>query len=201
LALPPVGRSPVKRTFDIGMALALLVLLAPLMICIAIVIRATSSGPALFRQQRTGLNGKVFQILKFRTMRVMEDGPLRAARRDDERVTPAGSILRRSSLDELPQLLNVLRGEMSLVGPRPHALAHDELFVSIAPEYPDRFQARPGLTGLAQISGFRGEIRTPECLSGRLEADLRYVRDWTPLLDLRILAVTAAIVWRDQKAY
>jgi putative colanic acid biosynthesis UDP-glucose lipid carrier transferase len=198
---PQVGRSVAKRMFDLVAALALLVLLAPLMIGIAIAIRLTSPGPALFRQKRTGRNGRVFQILKFRSMRVMEDGPLQAARRDDARVTPVGSLLRRTSLDELPQLLNVVRGEMSLVGPRPHALAHDELFASIAPDYDERFGARPGLTGLAQISGYRGEVRTTECLLARLEADLRYIRGWSLWLDLKILAITAAIVWRDQKAY
>jgi putative colanic acid biosynthesis UDP-glucose lipid carrier transferase len=183
------------------MALGLLIFLAPLLITIALLIRATSKGPALFKQRRTGLNGRVFQIYKFRTMTVMEDDEIKAASRDDHRVTPVGAVLRRSSLDELPQLLNVLRGDMSLVGPRPHAVAHDELYSAVMPEYSSRFRARPGVTGMAQITGYRGEIKTMDCLKGRLAADIGYISQWSLLLDLKILAATGVRIWQDDRAY
>jgi putative colanic acid biosynthesis UDP-glucose lipid carrier transferase len=197
----PVGRSAAKRMFDLMVAAGLLVFFAPLMVLIAVLVRATSTGPALFKQRRTGLNGKVFYIYKFRTMTVMEDGRLLPARKEDSRVTRVGAILRRSSLDELPQLLNVIKGEMSLVGPRPHAIAHDELYCTLLPNYADRFRARPGLTGLAQVTGFRGEMKTIDCLKGRVEADLRYIADWSLLMDIKVLCSTAVLIWQDDKAY
>lgn len=197
----PVGRSAVKRSFDLLLATGLLVFFAPMLLLIAVLVRATSSGPALFKQRRTGLNGRIFYIYKFRSMTVMEDGKVLAARREDARVTRLGAILRRSSLDELPQLLNVLKGEMSLVGPRPHAIAHDELYGTLLPNYPERFRARPGLTGLAQTTGFRGEIKTIDCLKGRVDADLQYIGRWSPLLDIKVLWATALLFWRDERAY
>jgi len=196
-----VGRALSKRVFDVVAALGLVFFLAPLLIMIAVAIRVTSKGPALFKQRRTGLNGKVFRIYKFRTMSVMEDGDVRAARRDDQRVTPIGAILRRSSLDELPQLFNVLKGDMSLVGPRPHAVAHDELYTAVLPDYPSRFRARPGLTGLAQVTGFRGELTTLESLKGRISADNRYIAHWSLGLDLKILLSTVTKIWDDELAY
>jgi putative colanic acid biosynthesis UDP-glucose lipid carrier transferase len=198
---PGPASSAAKRVFDVALALALLCFFSPLLLAIALAVRLDSPGPALFRQRRTGLNGRPFQILKFRTMTVMEDGALTAVSRGDPRVTRIGAVLRRTSLDELPQLLNVVLSEMSLVGPRPHALAHDERFAQEAPDYALRFAARPGVTGLAQISGFRGEIVSREGLAGRVDADLRYIRGWTLLLDLRILLSTARMVWADDKAY
>jgi putative colanic acid biosynthesis UDP-glucose lipid carrier transferase len=197
----PVGRSLAKRLFDTMMATGLLVFFGPMMLLIAVLVRTTSKGPALFKQRRTGLNGKVFHIYKFRTMTVMEDGHLLPARRDDSRVTRLGAILRRSSLDELPQLFNVVRGEMSLVGPRPHAISHDELYVTLLPTYTERFRARPGLTGLAQVTGFRGEMKTIDCLKGRVEADLRYISEWSLLMDLKVLFRTAVLIWQDERAY
>jgi putative colanic acid biosynthesis UDP-glucose lipid carrier transferase len=197
----PVGRSIAKRVFDLVMTAGLLLFFAPMMMLVALLVRATSKGPALFKQRRTGLNGKIFYIYKFRTMSVMEDGRLLPARQKDNRVTPLGSVLRRSSLDELPQLFNVLKGEMSLVGPRPHAISHDELYATLLPNYVERFRARPGLTGLAQVTGFRGEIKTIDCLKGRVEADLKYVKEWSIGADLKVLWSTALIVWRDEKAY
>jgi putative colanic acid biosysnthesis UDP-glucose lipid carrier transferase len=197
----PVGRSLAKRLFDLMTASALLVFFAPMMLLIAMLVRATSPGPALFKQRRTGLNGKVFYIYKFRTMTVMEDGRLLPARREDSRVTRVGAILRRSSLDELPQLFNVLRGEMSLVGPRPHAISHDELYCTLLPTYVERFRARPGLTGLAQVTGFRGEMKTIDCLKGRVEADLRYIAQWSLLMDVKVLFTTALLIWQDERAY
>jgi putative colanic acid biosynthesis UDP-glucose lipid carrier transferase len=197
----PVGRSWAKRLFDLVMASGLLLFFAPMMLLIALLIRVTSPGPALFKQRRTGLNGKVFYIYKFRTMTVMEDGRLLPARREDTRVTKPGAILRRSSLDELPQLFNVIRGEMSLVGPRPHAISHDELYCTLLPHYTERFRARPGLTGLAQVTGFRGEMKTIDCLKGRVEADLRYIGEWSLIMDLRVLFSTAILIWQDERAY
>jgi putative colanic acid biosynthesis UDP-glucose lipid carrier transferase len=197
----PVGRSLAKRLFDVMTASGLLVFFAPMMLLIAVLVRATSKGPALFKQRRTGLNGKVFHIYKFRSMTVMEDGNLRPAQRDDARVTKLGAILRRSSLDELPQLFNVVRGEMSLVGPRPHAISHDELYVTLLPTYTERFRARPGLTGLAQVTGFRGEMKTIDCLKGRVEADMRYISEWSLLMDLKVLFRTAVLIWQDERAY
>ena len=198
---PAVGVSLSKRAFDVILTLLLLLFFAPLMMTIALSVIATSRGPALFRQRRTGLGGQVFVIYKFRTMTVMEDGEVQAACRGDKRVTPIGAVLRRSSLDELPQLLNVLRGDMSLVGPRPHAVAHDELYSAVMPEYSSRFRARPGVTGMAQITGYRGEIKTMDCLKGRLAADIGYISQWSLLLDLKILAATGVRIWQDDRAY
>lgn len=196
-----VATSALKRLFDVIAAAALLLLLAPLLLAIAVLIRLDTAGPILFRQRRTGFKGDVFAIYKFRTMAVMEDAVLSAATRDDRRVTRVGAILRRTSLDELPQLLNVLKGEMSLVGPRPHAIAHDLTFRVIRPDYQERFEARPGITGLAQVTGHRGEVRDDTCLHGRLDADLAYIRHWSFWLDLKILLATAQRIWDDEKAY
>lgn len=197
----PVGRATSKRMFDFTAALGLLLFLAPMLLLIAILVRLTSKGPALFKQRRTGLNGKVFRIYKFRTMTVMEDGRLLPARQEDSRVTRLGAILRRSSLDELPQLLNILKGDMSLVGPRPHAISHDELYSTLMPEYSERFRARPGLTGLAQVTGYRGEVKTFDCLKGRVEADLKYIGQWSLWMDIKVLFVTAMLFWQDERAY
>jgi putative colanic acid biosynthesis UDP-glucose lipid carrier transferase len=198
---PVVGASFAKRMFDLVVALALLLFFAPLMAAIAIAVKVTSRGPALFKQRRTGLGGRVFHIYKFRTMTVMEDADIQAACRGDPRVTPTGAILRRSSLDEIPQLFNVIRGDMSLVGPRPHAVAHDEIYAAVLPEYVDRFRARPGLTGLAQVNGHRGEMRTLDSLKARVTADNRYIAQWSLLLDLQILASTSMRIWTDGRAY
>jgi len=179
-----------------------LVLLSPLLCAIAVLIGLTSAGPILFRQRRTGLNGAVFTIFKFRTMTVMEDGDgISHACRHDGRVTPLGAVLRRTSLDELPQLLNVIRGEMSIVGPRPHALAHDAHYSSLLPGYNERFRVRPGLTGYAQIKGLRGEIRQLDCMARRIEADTAYARNWSLLGDLGILLNTVPVLLSQENAY
>jgi putative colanic acid biosynthesis UDP-glucose lipid carrier transferase len=198
---PGVGAAASKRLFDLCVALALLLFFAPLMLAIAVMVKATSEGPALFKQRRTGLGGRVFVIYKFRSMTVMEDGEVTAARRGDPRLTSLGAVLRRSSLDELPQLLNVIKGDMSLVGPRPHAVAHDELFGSIVPEYAHRFRARPGLTGLAQVNGHRGGVNTLEGLRARVAADNSYIAQWSLALDVQILAATGVRIWQDERAY
>jgi putative colanic acid biosynthesis UDP-glucose lipid carrier transferase len=198
----PVAVSRSKRVFDVVVALALLLFLAPLLTVIAVSVLLDSRGPALFRQRRTGLHGRVFTIYKFRTMSVMEDGDdLAHATRDDQRVTRVGAFLRKSSLDELPQLFNVLRGDMSIVGPRPHAVAHDNKYASVVPNYWERFRARPGLTGLAQIAGLRGEVDGANGMARRVEEDLRYLRDWSLRLDISIILRTAPLLLRDSNAY
>lgn len=162
---------------------------------IAIAIKLESPGPAIFTQRRRGRFLREFRVFKFRTMRVMEDGPdVRQAVAADDRVTLTGRILRRTSLDELPQLLNVLKGDMSLVGPRPHALAHDGEFTRLLERYPDRHQIRPGLTGLAQVTGLRGSTAKPGSIEARVEADLAYIHNWSLWLDFKILARTVRAV-------
>ncbi|MBS0240189.1 MAG: sugar transferase [Proteobacteria bacterium] len=176
---------------DIIVSAGLLVFLAPSLAIIAILIRLESDGPALFHQRRFGRDAKIFILYKFRSMRVQEsEGSFVQAQSCDPRVTPFGRWLRRSSIDELPQLFNVLRGDMSLIGPRPHALAMDQHYARIIPRYSDRLLVRPGLTGLAQISGFRGPTNTIEDISMRLGRDRAYVRRWSFMLDLKILART-----------
>lgn len=191
-----------KRSVDVlGAVLALLVFL-PLLITIAIVVRLETPGPAIFRQRRTGHRGRTFTIYKFRTMTVTEDNAeVRQATRNDRRVTAVGAVLRKLSLDELPQVLNVLKGDMSLVGPRPHALAHDDYYGGLIPTYADRFRARPGLTGLAQVNGLRGEIQDVRAMRDRVSADNLYIESWSMGLDLAILARTAVIIFRDPQAY
>ena len=174
----------------------------PLLFCVALAVRFESPGPVIFKQRRTGHQGRIFTIYKFRTMTVVEDGAdLRHATRNDSRVTAIGALLRRLSLDELPQFFNVLQGDMSLVGPRPHALAHDQRYGEVIPTYADRFRAKPGLTGLAQVNGLRGEIQDLRCMRDRVAADNLYIESWSLGLDLAILAKTAMIIFRDPQAY
>ena len=190
-----------KRTLDITVALLLLLFLMPMLLAIAIIVRLDGGGPALFRQRRGGLRGEPFVIYKFRTMRVFEDdGAVRQASKNDVRCTAVGRVLRRLSLDELPQLVNVLKGEMSLVGPRPHALAHDAQFQRPLPLYSHRFLVRPGITGLAQVSGWRGELCAPEDVVHRLEKDIEYVRTWSFWKDIKILCATLKCPM-DPRAY
>jgi putative colanic acid biosynthesis UDP-glucose lipid carrier transferase len=191
-----------KRLTDIAIALVLLLLAAPLMIGIAVAIRLTSTGPAIFRQHRYGLDGKRITIYKFRTMSVTENGNcIDQATKDDPRVTPLGRVLRRTSLDELPQLLNVLQGRMSLVGPRPHAVAHNEAYRKQISGYMVRHKVTPGMTGLAQVNGLRGETRTVEEMRQRVEYDIEYIRQWCWLLDIKILFKTCQAVFRGVHAY
>ena len=198
----PVCESAAKRVLDIlGAAIAILVFL-PLLLCVAMAVRFESPGPVIFKQRRTGYQGQIFTIYKFRTMTVVEDGAdLRHATRNDARVTDIGGLLRRLSLDELPQFFNVLQGDMSLVGPRPHALAHDQHYGEMIPTYADRFRAKPGLTGLAQVNGLRGEIQDIRCMKDRVSADNLYIESWSLGLDMAILAKTAMIIFRDPQAY
>lgn len=189
----------VKRSMDILFSLIGLLIAAPLLFVIALMIRCTSPGPVFFRQRRYGLDGKEFLVWKFRTMSTMENGPVvRQATKNDPRVTPVGRILRRTSLDELPQLFNVLGGTMSLVGPRPYATAHNEQFRSLIRGYMLRHKVRPGITGLAQVLGSRLETDTTEKMAARIELDHRYIREWSLWLDLKIMLKTVAVVLRQQ---
>lgn len=200
--LPRVARDLRKRVLDIAAATLLLILFAPLLLLAGIAIRLESPGPALFRQTRGGLAGAPFQILKLRTMRCREDGPeVMQAQRGDDRVTRVGRLLRATSIDELPQLLNVLRGDMSLVGPRPHATAHDAYYGARIPEYYARYQARPGLTGLAQVKGLRGGTETVDAMRQRIEADLDYIQTWSLRRDFRIVLMTIPSLLVTDNAY
>ncbi len=189
-----------KRLVDLlGATVALTIFGLPMM-AIAAAIKWSSPGPVFFRQRRYGLDGRSVRVWKFRTMTVCEDGDhVKQAQRDDDRVTRVGAFLRKTSLDELPQLFNVLAGNMSLVGPRPHALAHNEQYRKLILGYMLRHKVKPGITGLAQVSGFRGETDTLEKMEKRIEYDHRYIREWSVWLDIKILFKTLWVVWRQQE--
>jgi putative colanic acid biosynthesis UDP-glucose lipid carrier transferase len=192
----------VKRTFDIGFSLLALLLLMPLMLLIALAIKITSDGPALFVQERYGLDGKKIGVYKFRSMKVMENsGNVVQASRNDPRVTRLGRILRRTSLDELPQFLNVLFGHMSVVGPRPHAVAHNEQYRSQVSFYMLRHKVKPGITGWAQVNGWRGETDTLEKMEKRVEYDLYYIRNWSLWFDIKIIFKTVFKGFSGQHVY
>lgn len=197
---PPVGGLN-KRLFDIVLAGGALILLAPLLLAVAIAVRLDTGDTAIFRQSRGGFGQRPFRIWKFRTMRVSENDVVVQARENDPRVTPLGAFLRASSWDELPQLVNVLIGDMSLIGPRPHALDHDRKFTVIAPFYPLRARARPGITGLAQVSGCRGPTETDEKVINRTRHDVAYVANWSFTLDMIIIWRTLKLLakWRSDK--
>jgi len=194
-----------KRLFDFSLALLATIALSPLLALIAIAVSATSPGPVIFRQKRYGLNGRSFSIYKFRTMTVQHGTDTMAqvvqATRGDTRVTPLGRLLRSTSLDELPQLYNVLRGDMSLVGPRPHAVAHNEFYRKAVRGYMLRHKVKPGLTGLAQVNGCRGETGEMRMMEQRIHFDLEYIRNWSPWLDLRIMFKTVKLVTSRHNAY
>jgi len=197
-----VALHPAKRLFDILAAGFGLLVFLPLLLLVMLAIRLETPGQAIFRQRRTGYRGQVFTIYKFRTMTVTEDcDKVRHATKNDERVTEVGALPRKLSIDELPQLWNVLKGDMSIVGPRPHALAHDEYYGALIPTYAARFRARPGLTGYAQVNGFRGEVHDARGMSDRVAADNSYIEEWSPALDLAILARTVPLIFRDPRAY
>ena len=195
-------RGVTKRLMDIAASSCILLLTLPLFIVIALLVRLSSPGPVIFKQRRYGLDGREIGVYKFRTMRVAEDGAhVRQASKTDERITPIGRFLRRASLDEIPQLVNVLQGRMSLVGPRPHAVAHNEQYRKLIKGYMVRHKVLPGITGLAQVSGCRGETAKLEEMEERVRYDLDYLRHWTLLLDIKILLLTVVKVFRDDKAY
>jgi undecaprenyl-phosphate galactose phosphotransferase/putative colanic acid biosynthesis UDP-glucose lipid carrier transferase len=190
-----------KRIFDVVLASFSLLLVSVLMAVVAVAIRLESPGPVIFRQRRRGFNGRPFTIFKFRTMRVMEDGnDVRQAARNDPRTTSIGRMLRMSSIDELPQLVNVLRGEMSIVGPRPHAVAHDNEYNRVIENYALRHHMKPGITGWAQVHGLRGQANW-KSMQKRVELDLWYINNWSLLLDLRIVARTFVEVMRGRNAW
>lgn len=195
-----------KRLEDLILASIILALAFPLMLFVAALIRLTSPGPVLFRQRRLGFNNNAFTLFKFRTMREETEAAettevLPQARKDDPRITPVGRILRRTSLDELPQLFNVLRGEMSLVGPRPHAIAHNREYAQMLDGYLSRHRVKPGMTGWAQVNGLRGETDTLDKMRRRVEHDLYYIGHWSLWLDLKILAMTALFGFVNRNAY
>jgi putative colanic acid biosynthesis UDP-glucose lipid carrier transferase len=191
-----------KRVTDIVLATLALLVLAPLMLMISVAVKLTSAGPVLFRQRRYGLNGEEIIVLKFRSMTVCEDDDVVAqATKQDPRVTALGRLLRRTSLDELPQLLNVLEGKMSVVGPRPHAVTHNEQYRKLISGYMIRHKVRPGITGLAQVNGLRGETDTVEKMRERVKYDLEYLSHWTPWLDVKIVLKTIWVLARDRNAY
>jgi putative colanic acid biosysnthesis UDP-glucose lipid carrier transferase len=193
----------VKRLEDLVLGSVFLALAAIPMLAVAAAIRLTSNGPVIFKQRRYGLYGQVVRVWKFRTMTVCEDHdtPMVQARRGDVRVTRLGAFLRRTSLDELPQLINVLRGELSIVGPRPHPVALNEEYRKRIIGYMLRHKAKPGMTGWAQVNGWRGETDTVEKMKSRIEHDLNYIRNWSLWLDLRIIWRTLLVFWRDRNAY
>jgi putative colanic acid biosynthesis UDP-glucose lipid carrier transferase len=181
-----------KSLLDKVLGTVILLIALPVLLILALGVKASSPGPVLFTQPRHGLNGREFRIFKFRTMLMHEEntGTVTQAVRSDPRVTRLGAFLRRTSLDELPQLLNVIRGEMSLVGPRPHAVVHDLFFMEHIAGYTDRHAVKPGMTGWAQVHGYRGSIESIESMRKRLEHDRWYIRHWSPLLDFKIMWLT-----------
>ena len=191
-----------KRIEDICFALVILLLISPILICISIAIKLTSEGPVFFKQTRYGLNGKPILVYKFRSMNVMENGTkVTQAIKNDPRLTPIGGFLRRTSLDELPQFFNVLLGSMSVVGPRPHAAAHNEEYRKLITGYMLRHKVKPGITGLAQIRGWRGETDTLDKMEKRVECDLEYIRTWSLLLDIKIIFLTVFKGFINKAAY
>ena len=191
-----------KRASDLLLASAILALVAPLMLAIGCGVTLSGPGPVLFRQRRYGLDGREIVVYKFRSMRCAEDGAVvRQATRNDSRITPFGAFLRRYSLDELPQFINVLQGRMSVVGPRPHAVAHNETYRKLIRGYMIRHKVKPGITGLAQVNGLRGETKSLEQMQARIESDLAYLRNWSLLLDLQIVLKTVVVALRGSNAY
>jgi len=193
----------VKAVEDKILAVLALAVLSPLLLLIAVAIKLDSRGPILFRQARYGFNNEVIIVNKFRTM--VHDRPpevgVPQASRGDQRVTRVGRLLRRMSFDELPQLLNVLAGSMSMVGPRPHAVEHNEQYAALIGGYHGRHRVKPGITGWAQVNGLRGETTTVDQMRRRVEYDIHYIENWSPWLDFRILVFTAVFGWRQKNAY
>ena len=191
-----------KRAEDLLLGSLILLLIFPLLLLIALAVKMTSPGPVIFRQRRYGLNGQIVEVWKFRSMTVCEDGDLvTQAQKSDVRITPFGAFLRRTSLDELPQFFNVLQGDMSIVGPRPHAMVHNEQYRRLIHGYMLRHKVKPGITGWAQVNGWRGETDTLEKMEKRIEFDLAYMRNWSLWLDLKIIGLTVLKGFSGQNAY
>jgi putative colanic acid biosynthesis UDP-glucose lipid carrier transferase len=192
----------IKRGEDIVIGSLITILILPLLLVLALGVKLSSPGPVIFKQRRYGFNGKEISIWKFRTMTVCEDGPeIPQAKRNDPRITKFGGFLRRTSLDELPQFINVLQGRMSIVGPRPHAVAHNEFYRTLIPGYMLRHKVKPGITGWAQVNGWRGETDTLEKMQMRVKYDLEYTRNWSLWLDLKIIFVTVFHGFGGKNAY
>ncbi len=192
----------VKRVSDLVLASFILLLISPVLLAIAIGVKLTSKGPVVFKQRRNGLDGEEIVVYKFRSMTAQDNGPvIRQATKDDPRITRFGAFLRRTSLDELPQFINVLQGRMSIVGPRPHAVAHNEEYRRLIKAYMVRHKVKPGITGWAQVNGHRGETDTTEKMETRVGYDLEYLRNWSLGLDLQIIVRTIRLVFFDRNAY
>jgi putative colanic acid biosynthesis UDP-glucose lipid carrier transferase len=192
----------VKRATDMVLAAIILVLISPVMLAVAIGVKLSSPGPVFFKQKRTGLDGEEIKVFKFRSMTTQDNGDVvRQATRGDARITRFGAFIRKTSLDELPQLFNVLLGTMSIVGPRPHAVAHNEQYRKIVQAYMVRHKVRPGMTGWAQVNGHRGETDTVDKMAARVHYDLEYLRNWSFALDLKIIVRTVRVVLFDRNAY
>jgi len=200
---PFVGFNGVlKRGSDIVFSIGILTLIAPVLLLVAAAVKFTSPGPIIFKQRRYGLDGEEILVYKFRSMTVTEDGgTVTQATKNDKRITPLGAFLRKTSLDELPQFINVLQGRMSIVGPRPHAVAHNEMYRKLIKGYMVRHKVKPGITGWAQVNGFRGETDTLDKMQGRIDFDLDYLRNWSLRLDVHIILRTVKLVAKDQQAY
>ncbi|NCT83639.1 MAG: undecaprenyl-phosphate glucose phosphotransferase [Comamonadaceae bacterium] len=192
----------VKRLSDIVLASLILILISPLLLLLAAGVKLSSPGPVIFRQRRNGLDGEEITVYKFRSMRTLDNGRVvKQATKDDPRVTPFGAFIRRTSLDELPQFINVLQGRMSIVGPRPHAVAHNEEYRKLIKAYMVRHKVKPGITGWAQVNGLRGETDTLDKMAARVEYDLEYLRNWSLALDLQIILRTVRLVVFDRHAF
>ena len=192
----------VKRASDIVLSLIILTLISPILVVIGLAVKLTSAGPMIFKQRRYGLDGKEILVYKFRSMTVTENGDsVKQATKNDSRITPLGAILRKTSLDELPQFINVLQGRMSIVGPRPHAVSHNEMYRKLIKGYMVRHKVKPGITGWAQVNGYRGETDTLDKMEGRIDYDLDYLRNWSFRLDLYIIYKTIRVVFNDRQAY
>ncbi len=198
----PKHRMPMsKRALDLAITVPAIVLLSPFLAITALCIKLDNPGPVLFKQKRYGLGGSIFHVYKFRSMSFQPDAEFVQAKKNDARVTRVGAVIRRTSIDELPQLFNVLKGEMSLVGPRPHPLSLDDDYRQCIPELMKRYGATPGITGWAQINGLRGETRTVEDMQARINHDLQYIATRNTMMDIRIVLRTAIGGWTDPNAY
>lgn len=203
LSTPFIGFNKfIKRLEDIIVSFIILILISPLLLIISILVKTTSHGPILFKQNRHGLNGTIIKVWKFRSMSVMEEGEsVKQATKNDQRVTRVGAFLRKTSLDELPQFFNVLFGSMSIVGPRPHALSHNEYYAEHIDDYMLRHIVKPGITGLAQVSGWRGETDTLDKMQNRVTCDLEYIAHWSLWLDIKLIFLTILRGFTQKTAY
>lgn len=200
---PFIGKKAIiKRLSDLILSSIILILISPILVLLAIAVKLSSPGPIIFKQLRYGLDGQAIEVYKFRSMTVCENNAdIQQATRNDSRITPLGAFLRKQSLDELPQFINVFQGRMSIVGPRPHAVAHNELYRKQIKGYMIRHKVKPGITGWAQINGFRGETDTIDKMEARIEYDLNYLRHWSLSLDLLIIFKTLGVIFKDENAY